>query len=104
VNSGAEIQFRETKPEDFPALLGMMRNLAEQAPGLPFDQGEVRAALDRFLAHPEFGQSWLICLSERIAGYVILTLGYSFEYRGVDAYRPAGYTDHGRHSMTEWLR
>ena len=63
-----------------------MRGLAEHPPALDFDEGEVRAALRKFLAHPEFGHSWLIYLNGQVAGYVILTLGYSFEYRGRDAF------------------
>jgi ribosomal protein S18 acetylase RimI-like enzyme len=64
----------------------MMRSLAEQPPARVFHEGEVRAALKKFLAHPEFGGSWLVSLRGRIAGYVILTLGYSFEYGGRDAF------------------
>ena len=77
----------------------MMRSLAEQPPSLPFDDGEVRAALQEFLAHPEFGQVWLICLGEKIAGYVILTLGYSFEYRGRDAFIDELYIEPGFRRM-----
>lgn len=69
-----------------PLLLSMMRRLAEHPPAVPFHEGEVRAALKKFLAHPEFGRSWLISSRGRVAGYVILTLGYSFEFRGRDAF------------------
>ena len=63
-----------------------MRRLAGHPPAIPFDEAEVRPALERFLAHAELGQAWLLWLSEKPAGYVILTLGYSFEYRGRDAF------------------
>jgi ribosomal protein S18 acetylase RimI-like enzyme len=77
---------KAVESRDFPVLLGMMRSLAEHSPAIAFDEGEVRAALRTFLAHREFGGSWLISLREQVAGYVILTLGYSFEYRGRDAF------------------
>jgi len=67
-------------------LLSMMRRLAEQPPSLPFDEDEVRVPLKMFLARPELGRAWLIQHQETTVGYVILTLSFSFEYRGVDAF------------------
>jgi ribosomal protein S18 acetylase RimI-like enzyme len=86
VNSGIAVEIREVRAQDLPALLHMMRSLAEHPPATPFDSGEVCAALETFLARAELGQAWLLCLGERPAGYVILTLGYSFEFRGRDAF------------------
>src|SRR5262249_12092630 len=34
----------------------------------------------------EFGRAWLFSVNDELAGYVILTLGYSFEYRGREAF------------------
>jgi ribosomal protein S18 acetylase RimI-like enzyme len=86
VNSDAAVEIREARTQDLPVLLGMMRNLAEHPPALPFDEDEVRAALDTFLAGAELGRAWLLWLGDRAVGYVILTLGYSFEFRGRDAF------------------
>jgi ribosomal protein S18 acetylase RimI-like enzyme len=86
VNSGAAVEIREARTQDLPALLRMMRSLAAHPPAIPFDEGEVRAALETFLVHAELGQPWLLLMGNRPAGYVILTLGYSFEYRGRDAF------------------
>ena len=86
MNSSAAVEIREAKARDLPALLRMMKGLAEQPPAIPFDEGEVRAALDKFLGHADLGQAWLLWLGEKPAGYVILTLGYSFEFRGRDAF------------------
>ena len=41
----------------------------------------------------EFGRAWLIFEGEKLAGYVVLTLGFSFEYRGRDAYIDELYLD-----------
>jgi hypothetical protein len=49
VNSGAAVEIIETTARDLPALLRMMRSLAEQPPAIPFDEGEVRAAFEHFL-------------------------------------------------------
>ena len=154
MNSDPAVEIREATTHDLPALLGMMRRLAEHPPAIPFDEGEVRAALETFLANADLGQAWLLWQDEKPLGYVILTLGYSFEFRGRDAfidelyvepefrrmglgrrtmefveekaramdvnalhlevdrgndpavelYRRTGFTDHGRHLMTKWLR
>jgi diamine N-acetyltransferase len=86
VNSGVAVEIREARARNLPALLRMMRSLAEQPPALAFDEGEVRTALGKFLGHVELGQAWLLWLSEKPAGYVVLMLGYSFEFRGRDAF------------------
>ena len=86
MSSSTALEIREARTQDLPTLLRMMRSLAEHPPAIPFDEGEVRAAVETFLAHPELGQAWLLWLSEKPAGYVILTLGYSFEFRGRDAF------------------
>jgi ribosomal protein S18 acetylase RimI-like enzyme len=82
VNSGdAAVEIREAKAADVPALLRMMRKLAEQPPVIPFEEDKVRVALEKFLGDGELGQAWLLWAGEKPAGYVILTLGYSFEFR-----------------------
>jgi ribosomal protein S18 acetylase RimI-like enzyme len=86
VNSGAAAEIKEARMADLPVLLRMMRNLAEQPPALPFDDGEVRAALEKFIGHAELGQAWLLWADAKPVGYVILTMGYSFEFRGRDAF------------------
>ena len=81
------IEIREALPIDETDLLRMMRALAEQEPGkIEFDEDAVRGALRMFLAQPELGQTWLVCDRGSVVGYVVLTLGFSFEYRGRDAF------------------
>lgn len=87
MNSGdPAVEIREARAADVPALLRMMRKLAEQPPVIPFEEDKVRAALEKFLGDAELGQAWLLWAGEKPAGYVILTLGYSFEFRGRDAF------------------
>jgi len=67
--------------------LRMMRALAEQEPGkIEFDEAAARAALQMFFAQPELGQTWLVCDRGAAVGYVVLTLSFSFEYRGRDSF------------------
>jgi ribosomal protein S18 acetylase RimI-like enzyme len=86
VNKSAAAEIRDATVLDAPALLRMMRSLAEHAPAIPFDEGEVRTALEKFLGDAELGQAWLVWLDAKPVGYVILTFGYSFEFRGRDAF------------------
>lgn len=86
MNNGTALEIKDVRTQDLPALLRMMRSLAEHPPAIPFDEGEVCASLEIFLANAELGQAWLLWMGEKPAGYVILTLGYSFEFRGRDAF------------------
>jgi diamine N-acetyltransferase len=84
--SSPPVEIRDAKPPDLPALLRMMRSLAEQPPVIAFDDDEVRGALEKFLSDADLGRAWLLWLGEKPVGYVILTLGYSFEFRGRDGF------------------
>jgi diamine N-acetyltransferase len=87
VSEGPQITFREAVRADEAALLRMMRKLAEQEPGaLVFHESVARGALHEFLANPQLGRVWLVMEKQKTAGYVVLTLGFSFEYHGRDAH------------------
>ena len=104
----SSLEFREAIPGDEAALLPMMRALAEQEPEvIPFNEPAVRAAFHQFLSLQAFGRIWLLYKDAELVGYIILTIGFSFEFRGHDAfidelyilpaYRRRGY---GRQAMT----
>ncbi len=80
------VEIREATLADEAEILPMMRALAEQPPALPFDEQEIGDTLRLFLANPESGRFWLVRCEGRSVGYVVLTLGFSFEYRGRDAF------------------
>lgn len=82
-----EVIFRSASSEDEAALLRMMRKLAEQEPGAYyFDEPAVRAVLQKFLLNPQLGQAWMFFDGEIPVGYIVLTLGFSFEYHGRDSF------------------
>jgi ribosomal protein S18 acetylase RimI-like enzyme len=94
VSSATQLQFREATVADEPQLLRMMRVLAEQEPGkIVFDAAAARSTFRRLLALPAFGTVWLLILNERAVGYIILTLGFSFEFRGHDSFVDELYVD-----------
>jgi ribosomal protein S18 acetylase RimI-like enzyme len=86
VSSVRPAKFADVQRRDFPVLLSMMRRLAEQPCSLHFDADALRAPLENFLTHPELGRAWLVRHQEMTVGYVILTLSFSFEFRGMDAF------------------
>src|SRR5215470_9852031 len=83
----SQLRFREATLQDEAALLPMMRCLAEQEPGkIEFNEAAARAAFRRFLSLPNFGRVWLFYDDAILVGYIILTIGFSFEFRGHDAF------------------
>ena len=54
--------------------------------GHHYDRDVVCAALEGLMRKPAFGRVWLICDDTAPVGYVVLTIGYSIEYRGHDAF------------------
>jgi ribosomal protein S18 acetylase RimI-like enzyme len=76
---------RSATRDDAPALLEMMREYYAED-GYPFVEAEARQALDAFLSDGRLGQGWIVVDSERPVGYAVLTMGYSLEYRGLDAF------------------
>jgi GNAT superfamily N-acetyltransferase len=53
---------------------------------LPFDEDRARGALTALVGDESLGRVWLICAAGAAIGYVVLTLGYSLEYGGRDAF------------------
>ena len=77
--------FRQAGPDDLETLLPMVREfwVIEK---LRFVEPEVRRALAGLLASPDYG---LVILAESAGapiGYLALTLGYSLEFLGRDAF------------------
>ena len=80
-----EIEFQRAARADVEELLPMMRGLYEHD-RLPFDEATARDALERLLADERLGGVWLIRSGAQTLGYLVLTFGYSLEFRGRDAF------------------
>ena len=48
----------------------------------PIDINTTKILFQEFIENENFGKCWLICHEKEIVGYVILTLIFSFEYKG----------------------
>jgi diamine N-acetyltransferase len=94
VSNVSELIIREATTADEPELLRMMRLLAEQEPGkIRFDEAAARATLLKFQSLPAFGAIWMLCDGGKPIGYIILTIGFSFEFHGHDAFIDELYID-----------
>jgi GNAT superfamily N-acetyltransferase len=80
-----DITFKIAETTDIELIVTFMRELNE-VDQTPFDEPAARAAGVRFIADTTWGRVWLIQTGGEAVGYVALTLGYSFEYHGQDAF------------------
>ena len=79
------INYRVATIADLTILLELVKEFHEKEK-LAFDEQLDRDVLASFLADGSLGQLWLIQQKDEVIGYIILTLGYSLEYRGRDAF------------------
>lgn len=80
-----EIVFRGATRTDLDSLLPLVQAYYE-FDHLPFDEQVARTALKNFVEDSIFGHVWLISVGDELVGYLVLTLGYSIEYGGRDAF------------------
>jgi GNAT superfamily N-acetyltransferase len=78
------VSFQAAGPPEEALLLGLMREFYS-IEHLPYDEGVARRALGELWSNPALGRVYLIRLGEELAGYVVLTFGFSLEFRGRDA-------------------
>lgn len=77
--------FKPATPGDIEALIAMMRELYAHD-GLAFDDANARRALLGLIGDESFGRVFLIVMTGGVAGYAVLTFGYSLEFHGRDAF------------------
>lgn len=76
-----ETSFRAAEPSDADALIEMMRDFNAHE-RIAFDEREVRDVLAQLFANDSYGLACLILLGGEVAGYVVITFGFSIEFRG----------------------
>ena len=80
-----EPEFRPARLDDLTLILSLMEGFYRET-GTPFDAEAAGRALVTLVADPSLGRLFLIETGERTAGYVVLTLGFSLEFLGRDAF------------------
>lgn len=76
---------RRATIEDIPVLVEMMQEFYAEA-HYEFDKQWATASFFQFLINPALGAAWIVSHSDEAAGYVVMTVGYSMEYGGLDAF------------------
>ncbi len=80
-----EVAFKFADVADIDLLTEFMRELYEFDRSA-FDEHVARSALLQILSDDSFGRVWLIQVNGSPVGYVVLTLGFSLEFHGRDAF------------------
>jgi ribosomal protein S18 acetylase RimI-like enzyme len=86
----ANIKMRYAEWEDVEPLLEMMRDLYTHD-GANFDEARSRKATNELIssmdsAITDLGRIWLIERNDEVAGYIVLTFGFSIEYGGLHGF------------------
>ncbi len=94
------VSFQTAIAADTDVLLTMMAAYYG-AEGYPFDAQAARAALTEILGDDRLGRVWLIVVGAHPVGYLVVTLGFSLEYHGCDAFIDELYirADHRRRGI-----
>jgi len=70
---------------DIDLIVDFMRQFYEFEQ-YPFDDQAASSALERLISDSALGHVWIISEDLTSIGYIVLTLGYSLEYHGNDAF------------------
>ena len=85
-----DVIIRPAKELDVDVVVEFSRQLYEDDPASidlpPFEAQIVRTALTHLIHNSRLGRVWLIDDGDEPIGYVVLTLGFSLEYHGQDAF------------------
>ena len=70
---------------DMPLLMRLMQEFHEFDHTEPFDEAPAQKAMEKIVSDDRTGMVWLIKSSGDIVGYIVLTLHYRLEARGLCA-------------------
>ena len=77
--------FRPVTPQDIDTIVSLMQDFYA-IDGYPIDPEKSKQLFQTFINNENLGKAWLIYRNNEIAGYVILTFVFSFEYGGTIAF------------------
>jgi ribosomal protein S18 acetylase RimI-like enzyme len=76
---------RPARLGDVDVIVPLMRDFCAED-GHPFDEAKARAALEGLLHDAREGRAFVVEEDGALAGYLVVTFGYSIEFRGRDAF------------------
>jgi diamine N-acetyltransferase len=80
-----EINFKIAETSDVEVLIDFIREYYDFDRHI-FEENSIRTTLLKLLLDTSLGRVWLIRKGEAAIGYIVITFGYSLEYRGRDAF------------------
>ena len=80
-----DVTFKLANVDDIGLLIEFMREFYE-LDHVTLDEQAARSALQLILSNDSFGKVWLIQVDGNPIGYIVLTLGFSLEFQGRDAF------------------
>jgi ribosomal protein S18 acetylase RimI-like enzyme len=80
-----DAELRPAQPDDLPEILRLMAGFYQETE-TPFDANAAGRAVAVLVADPSLGRLFLIDTDTGTAGYIVLTLGFSLEFLGRDAF------------------
>ena len=81
-----EVTLRPAGAGDMDEVLAMSRSLYQEDGAKALDEAASRRALEELLQDPTRGEAWVAAASHGLVGYLIVTFGFSLEYKGIDAF------------------
>lgn len=78
-------RYRHAREQDTDAILAMMRRYYAED-GYLLIEAAARTAVHDLTHDERLGRVWVAEVGGRVVGYLAVTLGFSFEYRGRDAF------------------
>lgn len=79
------ISYQLAQNEDQEEILSMMQDFYA-IDHYPFDKDLTSTNLREFISNQNLGRLWVIREDQHVIGYMALTFGYSFEFKGRDAF------------------
>jgi ribosomal protein S18 acetylase RimI-like enzyme len=86
------ISFKSAEETETGVILNFMIKLYDQE-NIPFNEKEMEDSLRKLLKNDIYGKAFLIYADGSAAGYLIITFGYSIEFKGKDALIDELYID-----------
>jgi len=80
-----DVAFKLADIDNIDLLIEFMREFYE-LDHVTLDEPAARSAVQQILSNDSFGKVWLIQVAGNSVGYVVLTLGFSLEFQGRDAF------------------
>jgi len=79
------VSFERAESADLPTLMRFMQDFHEFDHTTPFDNEPARNSMKTIVANESTGRVWLIKIQDEDIGYIVLTLHYRLESRGISA-------------------